>query len=85
MGFDAPMHPSETDADLSDIINMYKGLSDLGKSKVYERIQELVTLEKIQSQSNAQQPDAYVVHADAIRQVNAIEESRNKKHRKTIS
>lgn len=86
MGFDAPMYTSlENDSDLENIIDMYRGLSDSGKIKVYERVQELVALENIHNQTNMQQPDAYQVHADAIRQVNALEESRNKKHRKTIS
>ena len=54
-------------------------LNSTGRAKAVERMEELA-----QVPSYVQQPDAYQVHADAIRQVNAIEESR-KKHRKTIS
>ena len=83
MGFDAPMNTKSTadqDDRLSSIIDYYQLLNDIGRDTAVARMRELTQIHDYVSQ-----PDAYQVHADAIRQVNAIEESRNKKHRKTIS
>lgn len=83
MGFDAPMTVNSTvghDERLASIIDYYQLLNDVGRDTAVARMRELTQIHDYVSQ-----PDAYQVHADAIRQVNAIEESRNKKHRKTIS
>lgn len=83
MGFDAPMNTKSTadqDDRLASIIDYYQLLNDVGRDTAVARMRELTQIHDYVSQ-----PDAYQVHADAIRQVNAIEESRNKKHRKTIS
>lgn len=83
MGFDAPMTASSTaehDERLACIIDYYQLLNDVGRDTAVARMRELTQIHDYVSQ-----PDAYQVHADAIRQVNAIEESRSKKHRKTIS
>ncbi len=82
MGLNVSMQCKESvtqDNSLSKIIDFYYRLNSTGRAKAVERMEELA-----QVPSYVQQPDAYQVHADAIRQVNAIEESR-KKHRKTIS
>lgn len=82
MGFDAPMTvngAAEQDSRLASIIDYYNLLNDTGRDTAVARMRELTQIHDYVSQ-----PDAYQVHADAIRQVNAIEESRNKKHRKTI-
>ena len=82
MGLNVSMQCKESvtqDDSLSKIIDFYYRLNSTGRAKAVERMEELA-----QVPSYVQQPDAYQVHADAIRQVNAIEESR-KKHRKTIS
>ncbi len=83
MGFDAPMTASSTaehDERLACIIDYYQLLNDVGRDTAVARMRELTQIHDYVSQ-----PDAYQVHADAIRQVNAIEESRSKKSRKTIS
>lgn len=83
MGFDTPMTvngAAEQDSRLASIIDYYNLLNDTGRDTAVARMRELTQIHDYVSQ-----PDAYQVHADAIRQVNAIEESRNKKHRKTIS
>lgn len=83
MGFDTPMtvnSTAEQDSRLASIIDYYQLLNDTGRDTAVARMRELTQIHDYVSQ-----PDAYQVHADAIRQVNAIEESRNKKHRKTIS
>lgn len=83
MGFDAPMNTKSTadqDDRLASILDYYQLLNDVGRDTAVACMRELTQIHDYVSQ-----PDAYQVHADAIRQVNAIEESRNKKHRKTIS
>lgn len=83
MGFDTPMTvngAAEQDSRLASIIDYYNLLNDTGRDTAVARMRELTQIHDYVSQ-----PDAYQIHADAIRQVNAIEESRNKKHRKTIS
>lgn len=83
MGFNTPMKTNSTaeqDERLATIIDYYQLLNDTGRDTAVARMRELTQIHDYVSQ-----PDAYQVHADAIRQVNAIEESRNKHHRKTIS
>lgn len=83
MGFDAPMNTKSTadqDDRLASIIDYFQLLNDTGRDTAVARMRELTQIHDYVSQ-----PDAYQVHADAIRQVNALEESRSKKHRKTIS
>lgn len=78
MGFDVDMEKNEVyvanDKDLSVMIEYYNKLNDSGRIKAIERMEELINLGYIR------QPDAYVEHADAIRQVRELEEARKRKN-----
>lgn len=78
MGFDIQMKQSlETDGDLAQIIDMYRDLSEPGRKKVYDRVQELMILEDVAART--EQPDAHEIHKDAIQYVRDIDAARNKK------
>lgn len=77
MGFDSPMYDSkfdEAEAEFSHVIDLYKKLNRPGKDMILERMQTLLDCGYVQ------QPDAYVEHADAIRQVRELEEARKRKN-----
>lgn len=79
MGFKAPMaKESEPDADLAQVIDLYKRLNQAGKDKILERMQTLLDC------GYDQQPDAYVEHAAAIEAVRRSEAERIRRESKSI-
>lgn len=74
MGFKTHMNSSELDDEATKILDMYQRLDPVGKIQVKERMQTLI------DSGRTQQPDAYIEHADAIRQVREMEEARKRKN-----